>query len=147
MSPIFTFRMDCYAIWTTYVFLQVSMQSLFRRFTTVVWKDILAWRKLWSLYRNIFIGQKFDMTLASISDLALIVSLPSQPSRSKDYTPLFLLLRGLGNPSRWITCLKFHPPSKAMIMYFWWLIGFLLAYGLPLPITKSKLSPIFVLFI
>jgi hypothetical protein len=84
----------------------------------------LAWRKLWSFYRNIFIGQNFDRTSTSISDLALLVPFPSQPSRSKTYTPLFLLLRGLGNPSQWITCLAFHPPSKAMIVYLWWLNGF-----------------------
>jgi hypothetical protein len=84
----------------------------------------LAWRKLWSFYKNIFIGQNFDRTSTSISDLALPVPFPSQPSRSKAYTPLFLLPRGLGNPSRWITCLAFHPPSKAMIVYLWWLIGF-----------------------
>jgi hypothetical protein len=27
------------------------------------------------------------------------------------YTPLFLVSRGLGNPSRWITCRAFCPPS------------------------------------
>jgi len=50
--------------------------------------------------------------------------LPSQPSIIKAYTPLFLLPRGLVNPYRWITCLAFCPPSKAMIAYLWWLIGF-----------------------
>jgi hypothetical protein len=52
------------------------------------------------------------------------VPFPSQPSRSKAYTPLFLLPRSLGNPSQWITCLAFHPPSKEMIVYLWSLIGF-----------------------
>jgi hypothetical protein len=56
--------------------------------------------------------------------LHLPVPLPSQPSRSKAYTPLFLLPRSLGNPSQWITCLAFHPPSKAMTVYLWSLIGF-----------------------
>ena len=41
-----------------------------------------------------------------------------------NHTPLFLLLRGLGNPSRWITCPTFHPPRKTMITYLWWLIDF-----------------------
>jgi hypothetical protein len=68
--------------------------------------------KIVVVLQNIFIGQNFDRTSTSISDLALPVPLPSHPSRSKDYTPLFLLPRGLGNPSRWITCLAFHPPSK-----------------------------------
>ena len=84
----------------------------------------MAWRKLWSFYRNIFIGQNFNNTSSSILDLALPVPFRRQPSRRKDYTPLFLLPRGLGNPSRWITCLSFHPPSKEMIAYLWWLIGF-----------------------
>jgi hypothetical protein len=100
------------------------MKSLFGRLTTVRWKDILAWRKLWLFYRNIFIGQNFNRTSTSISILALPVPFPSQPSRSKAYTPLFLLPRGLQNPSRWITCLAFHPPRKAMIVYLWWLIDF-----------------------
>jgi hypothetical protein len=84
----------------------------------------LAWRKLCLFNRNIFIGQNFNRTSASILDLALPMSFPIQPSRSKAYTPLFLLPRGLGNPSQWITCLAFHPPSKAMISYLRWLIGF-----------------------
>jgi hypothetical protein len=77
-----------------------------------------------SFFRNIFIGQNFDMTSTSISDLALYVSLPSQPSRSKAYTPLFLLSRSLGNPSQWITCLACRPPRKEMIVCLWSLIGF-----------------------
>jgi hypothetical protein len=36
---------------------------------------------------------------------------PSQPSRSKAYTPLFIFPRSLGNPSQWITCLIF-PSTK-----------------------------------
>jgi hypothetical protein len=84
----------------------------------------LAWRKLWSFFRNIFIGQDFDRTSTSILDLALLVPLPSQPSRSKAYTPFFLLPRILGNPSQWIICLAFCPPSKAMTAYLWSLIGF-----------------------
>jgi hypothetical protein len=78
----------------------------------------LAWRKLWSFFKNIFIGQNFDRTSASILDLALPVPFPSQPSRRKAYTPLFLLLRSLGNPSQWITCQAFCPPSKGMTVYF-----------------------------
>ena len=64
-----------------------------------------------------FIGQNFDMTSASISDLALPVPLPSQPSRSKAYTPLFLFSRSLGNPSQWIRCLACRPPSKEMTVF------------------------------
>jgi hypothetical protein len=85
--------------------------------TTVGWRDILAWIKLWSFFRNIFIGQNFDRTSTSISYLALLVPFPSHPSRSKAYTPLFLLTRSLGNPYPWITCLAFHPSSKKMILY------------------------------
>jgi hypothetical protein len=51
------------------------------------------------------IGKNFDKTSTSISYLALSMPFPSQPSRTKAYTPIFLLSRGLGNPSRWITCL------------------------------------------
>jgi hypothetical protein len=83
-----------------------------------------VWRKLWSFYKNIFISQNFNRTSTSISDLTLPLSLPSQPSKNKPYTPLFLLPRGLRNPSRWITCLTFRPPRKKMIMYLWWLIIF-----------------------
>jgi hypothetical protein len=69
------------------------------------------------------IGKNFDRTSTSILDIALSVPLPSHPSRRKSYTLLFLLPRGLGNPSRWITCLTIHPPSKEMIVYLCWLIG------------------------
>jgi hypothetical protein len=124
MSLIFKFKMDYYAIWSISVFMQASVQSLFWRLTTIGWQDILAWRKLRPFYRNIFIGQNIDRTSTSILDLALHVPFPRQPSRSKAYTPLFLLLRGLGNPYRWITCLVFHPPRKTMIVYLWSLIGF-----------------------
>jgi hypothetical protein len=98
MPPIFTFRMDCYAIWATSVFLQVNVQIFFGRLITIVWQDILVWRKLWPFYKNIFIGQNFDKMSLSISYIALHVPFLSQPSRSKAYTPLFLLPRGLGNP-------------------------------------------------
>jgi hypothetical protein len=54
---------------------------------------------------------------ASISNPALPVQLPSQPSISKAYTPLFLFLRSLGNPSQWITCLACCPPSKEMTVF------------------------------
>jgi hypothetical protein len=124
MSLIFTSRMDCYVVWATSVFPQTSVQRGFGRLTTVGWQDILAWIKLWLFYRNIFIGQNFDKTSASISNLALPLPFPIQPSRSKAYTPLFLLPRGLGNPSRWITCLAFCPPRTTMIVYLWWLIDF-----------------------
>jgi hypothetical protein len=124
MSLTFTFRMDYYVIYVTFVFLQESMQSGFGRLTIVRWKEILAWRKLWPFYRNIFIDQNFNRTSASILYLAMLVPFPNHTSRSKDYTPLFLLPRGLVNPSRWITCMAFHPPSKAMIAYLWWLISF-----------------------
>jgi hypothetical protein len=84
----------------------------------------LAWRKPWPFFRNIFIGQNFDRTSTSISDLALFVPFPNKPSRSKDYTTLFLLSKSLGNPCEWITCLAFHPPSKEMTAYLWSLISF-----------------------
>ena len=90
----------------------------------VEWKNILMWRKLWTFYKNIFIGQNFERTPSSISDMLLPISFPRKSSRRKAYIPLFLLLRGLGNPSRWITCHAFDPPSKEMIVYLWWLISF-----------------------
>jgi hypothetical protein len=80
--------------------------------------------KIVAVLHKHFFGQNFDRTSASISDHALPVPLPSHPSRRKAYIPLFLLPRILGNPSQWITCMAFHPPSKAMIVYFWLLIGF-----------------------
>jgi hypothetical protein len=43
-----------------------------------------------------FYWPKIDRTSTSISDLALPVPFPSQPSRSKAYTPLFLLREALG---------------------------------------------------
>jgi hypothetical protein len=70
------------------------------------------------------IGQKFGRTSTSISYLSLPVQFPSQSSRRKDYTPLFLLSRGLGNPYQWITCLASCPRRKEIIVYLWWLIGF-----------------------
>jgi hypothetical protein len=84
----------------------------------------LAWKKLWPFFINIFIGQNFDRMSTSISDLALSMSFPSQPSRSKAYTPLSLLPRSFGNPSQWITCMAFRPPSKEMTVYLWLLICF-----------------------
>jgi hypothetical protein len=72
-----------------------------------------------TFYRNIFIGKNFNKTSTSISDLSFLVPFPSQTSRSKTYTHLFLLPRGVGNPSRWITCLAFRPPSMTMIVYLW----------------------------
>jgi hypothetical protein len=116
--------MEFYSIWAISLFLQESVQSGFWNPTIVGWQNILAWRKLWSFSRNIFIGQNFDKMLASISDLTLHVPFPSQPSKSKAYTPLSLSLRILWNPSLWITCLAFHTPSKEMIVYLWSLIGF-----------------------
>jgi hypothetical protein len=110
--------MDYYAIWAISAFLQ------FGKPTIVGWQDIFAWRKLWSFFRNIFIGQNFDKTSTSISDLALPVPFPSHPSRIKDYTPLFLLPRSLGNKFQWIICLAIHPPSTTMTAYLWSLIGF-----------------------
>jgi hypothetical protein len=83
-----------------------------------------VWRKPCSLYRNIFIGQNFNTTPASISHLVLLVPFPSHPSRRKDYTPVFLPPRSLGNPYQWITCLAFHPQKKGMIFYLWSLISF-----------------------
>jgi hypothetical protein len=64
------------------------------------------------------------MTSSNISDLALSVPFPSQPSRSNTYTPLFIFLRILRNPYQWITCLAFCPPNKKMTMCLWSLIGF-----------------------
>jgi hypothetical protein len=83
-----------------------------------------VWRKLWSFSRKKFIGQNFDMMSTIISYPALLVPFPSQPSRIKAYTPLFVPLRSLENPSLWITCLAFHPPRKEMIFFLWSLIGF-----------------------
>jgi hypothetical protein len=74
--------------------------------------------------QNIFIGQNFDTMSKNISDLALPVPFPIQPSRRKAYTTLFLLPRSLGNPSQWITCLAFCPPGKEMNVYLWSLISF-----------------------
>jgi hypothetical protein len=70
------------------------------------------------------IGQNFGRMSASIYYIAFPVPFPSQPSRSKAYKTIFLLLRILGNPSQWITCLAFHPPSKEIIVYLWSLIDF-----------------------
>jgi hypothetical protein len=97
----------------------------------LIWEAHYNWvvghfgmEKLWPYFRNILIGQKFDRTSTSISDISLPMPLPSQLSRSKDYTPLFIFLRSLGNPSQWITCLACHPPSKEMTVCLWSLIDF-----------------------
>jgi hypothetical protein len=71
------------------------MKIGFGKLTTVGWQDILVWRKMWLIYRNIFIGQNFNRTSASLSYLALPLPLTSPPSRIKAYTPLFLLPRSL----------------------------------------------------
>jgi hypothetical protein len=75
-------------------------------------------------FRNIFIGQNFDRTSKSISDIALIMTFPSQTSRRNAYTHLFLVSKILCNPYQWITCLAFRPPRKAMAVYLWSLISF-----------------------
>jgi hypothetical protein len=43
----------------------------------------------------------------------------------KACTPLFVLLKGPGNPSRWNTYWAFHQPSGEMNVFLWWLIIFL----------------------
>jgi hypothetical protein len=91
--------MKYYSMWAISMFLQESVKNLFGRLTIVKWQDILAWRKLWLFYRDIFVGQKFNRTSGSISDLSLHVPFPSHPSRIKAYKPLYLLPRGLLNPS------------------------------------------------
>jgi hypothetical protein len=55
---------------------------------------------------------------ASISNPALHVLFPNWPLRNKEFKLLFLLLKGLGNPSQWTTCWAFHPPSGEMIFFF-----------------------------
>jgi hypothetical protein len=59
----------------------------------------------------------------SISDHALPVPSPNPPLRNKGYTPLFLLLIGLGSPSPWITCLVYLQPSMVMTVSSWSLIN------------------------
>jgi hypothetical protein len=68
--------------------------------------------KILDLFKNIFIGQNFDMTSKSISYLALLVPFPRYPSISKAYTPLFLFSRSLGNPSQWISCIAFSSTKQ-----------------------------------
>jgi hypothetical protein len=53
------------------------------------------------------------------------VRLPNQTLRNMSCTPLFLLLKGHGNPSQWTTCWASCPPSGAMNVFLWFLIAFL----------------------
>ena len=64
-----------------------------------------------------------SMTTLIICVIFAVAIFPT-PSISKAYTPLFLLLRRLGNPYRWITCVAFNSPRKEMIVYLWSLISF-----------------------
>jgi len=56
----------------------------------------IAWHfgmeKIMVVLQKHFIGQKFNRTSTSISNLALLVPFTSQPSISKAYTPIFLHL-------------------------------------------------------
>jgi hypothetical protein len=89
------------------------VQRGFGRLTIVGWQDILEWRKLWSFYRNLFIGQNFDKTSTSILDLALLVAFPSQPLGRKAYTPLFLLSIALVIHLDVLhVCISFHQERK-----------------------------------
>jgi hypothetical protein len=75
LSLIFTFKMGCYSIWAISVFLQASVKILFGNPTIVRWHNILAWRKLWSFSRKIFIGQNFDRMSASMfSKMAILIA-------------------------------------------------------------------------
>jgi hypothetical protein len=97
---------------------------------------------MWLFFRNIFIGKNFDRTLASILDLALPMPFPSQPSRSKAYTPLFLFSRSHGNPYQWITCQDSRPPSKEMDAYFW---SFMKFQGWPSSNPPRRISQLKIL--
>jgi hypothetical protein len=113
-----------WCITTTYMLLQMSVQSLFGKLTTVRWQDILAWKILWQYYKSISTGRNFDRTSTSISGSALPVLLPNQPLRSKACIPLCLLSKGHGNPSQWTTCRAFLQLSREMTVFLWWLIDF-----------------------
>jgi hypothetical protein len=115
----FIFRMNFYAIWVITLFLQMSMQSWFENPTTVKWKETLVWRIKWLYYKSIYILWSFNRMLVSMSYPTLPPPSPSQPFKNKDYTPLFLLSIGCGNPSRWTTCKVSPRPSMEMIVYSW----------------------------
>jgi hypothetical protein len=64
-----------------------------------------------------------DVNKYMISFTACAIAKPSIKKKGA-YTPIFLLLRGLGNPSLWITWMAFCPQRKEMIAYLWWLLSF-----------------------
>ena len=53
----------------------------------------------------------------SISSPALHVPLPNWPLRNKASRPLFLLLKGHGNPSQWTTFWASRPPRGEMTVF------------------------------
>ena len=102
----------------SFVFLQASVLKLFEKHTTIRMIGISGLRKWWQYYRSISIGWISDKILGSTSDLALLVPLPKQPSRSKASIPHYLPLVDLGNPSPWIRCCAFILLSMEMTVFF-----------------------------
>ena len=92
---IYNSRMPCYVTWDTFFLLQASVPRWFGKHAAVGSLEISGSRKQWKYYRIISIGQTFDMISGSTSSLALPVSLPNWPSRSKDS-----ILHGVLRPKR-----------------------------------------------
>jgi hypothetical protein len=87
-------------------------------------------------------GQNFDMMSTIISSPTLPTPFPNRTLRRKECTPLYLLLKGPGNPYQWITCRAFHQPSAEMILFLWWLIIFLKWRLWPIARRESQQRPL-----
>ena len=120
-----TSKTHYYATWATFVFLKASVPSWFGRRNTVRSQDTLVWRKLWLYYKSTFISQKPDRMLRNISNLTLLLLFPSQLSRRKACTLLYLLPSNHGNPPLWTIYLASLLPSMVMTVYLWSWIDFM----------------------
>ena len=122
-SLIFISRMDYSAISAIFVFLPVSVRSWFGKPIIVGWQGTLAWKRPWQSYISTSIGQNSDTMLVDIFGHALPVPSPNQPLRNRDCTHPYQLLTSHGSQFRWITCQASRPPSMAMTVFLWLLIG------------------------
>jgi hypothetical protein len=78
--------------------------------------------KIVAVLQKYFYWPKLRQDVSKYIIMHLPVPSPNLPLRNKGYTPLFLLLIGLGSPSPWITCLVYLQPSMVMTVSSWSLI-------------------------
>ena len=115
--------MDYSTIWIIFVFLPMSVQSWFGKPIIVRWQGTLVWKIPWKSCTSTSIGQNSDKMLIDIFGHALPAPSPNRPLRNRDCTHPYRLLTSRGSQFWWIICLASRPPSMAMSVFLWLLIG------------------------